>query len=108
MQEDEEWPVLRDEIRRCFSDNKTPVHAVSLQEHFPVHGLNQNLRAFLYQCTKLHKMATNIQTRHDYDLRQKLHFLKRLKNTRIAKKWREVQNSRTITTSPWRCVLKGP
>ena len=86
MQEDEEWPVLRDEIRRCFSDNKTPVHAAALLEDFPVQGPNQNLRAFLYKYMKLHKMATNIQARHDYDLRQKLHFLKRLQNTRIANK----------------------
>ena len=86
MQEDEEWPMLRDEIRRCFSDNKTPVHAAALLEDFPAQGPNQNLRAFLYKYTKLHKMATNIQARHDYDLRQKLHFLKRLRNTRIANK----------------------
>ena len=86
MQEDEEWPVLRDEIRRCFSDNKTPVHAAVLLEDFPAQGPNQNLRAFLYKYMKLHKMATNIQARHDYDLRQKLHFLKRLRNTRIANK----------------------
>ena len=86
MQEDEEWPILRDEIRRCFSDNKTPVHAAALLKDFPAQGLNQNLRAFLYKYTKLHKMATNIQARHDYDLRQKLHFLKRLRNTRIANK----------------------
>ena len=31
-------------------------------------------------------MATSIQARHGYDLRQKLHFLKRLRNTRIANK----------------------
>ena len=31
-------------------------------------------------------MATNIQARHDYDLRQKLYFPKRLRNTRIANK----------------------
>ena len=86
MQEDEEWPVLRDEIRRCFSDNKTPVHAAALLEDFPAQGPNQNLRAFLYKYMKLHKMATNIQARHDYDLRQKLHFLKWLRNTRIANK----------------------
>ena len=86
MQEDEEWPVLRDEIRRCFSDNKTPFHAAALLEDFPAQGPNQNLRAFLYKYMKLHKMATNIQARYDYDLRQKLHFLKRLRNTKIANK----------------------
>ena len=31
-------------------------------------------------------MATGIQAREDFDLRQKLHFLKRLRNTRIANK----------------------
>ena len=31
-------------------------------------------------------MATGIQARDDFDLRQKLHFLKRLRNTRIANK----------------------
>ena len=86
MQEDEEWPMLRDEIRRCFSDNKTPVHAAALLEDLLAQGPNQNLRAVLYKYMKLHKMATNIKARHDYDLRQKLHFLKRLRNTRIANK----------------------
>ncbi|MCG8626411.1 MAG: hypothetical protein MJE68_30985, partial [Proteobacteria bacterium] len=44
------------------------------------------MRSFLYKYIKLHKMATGIQARDDYDLRQKLHFLKRLRNTRIANK----------------------
>ena len=72
----EEWPVLRDEIRRCFSENKTPVHAAALLDEFPTQTANQNLRSFLYKYIKLHKMATGIQAREDYDLRQKLHFLK--------------------------------
>ena len=83
---DEEWPILRDEIRRCFSENKTPVHAAALLDEFPTQTANQNLRSFLYKYIKLHKMATGIQAREDFDLRQKLHFLKRLKNTRIVNK----------------------
>ena len=86
VKSDEEWPVLRDEIRRCFSENKTPVHAAALLDEFPTQTANQNLRSFLYKYIKLHKMATGIQAREDYDLRQKLHFLKRLRNTRIANK----------------------
>ena len=73
---DEEWPVLRDEIRRCFSENKTPVHAAALPDEFPTQTVNQNLRSFLYKYIKLHKMATGIQARDDFDLQQKLHFLK--------------------------------
>ena len=83
---DEEWTVLRDEIWRCFSENKTPVHAAALLDEFPVQSANQNLRSFLYKYIKLHKMATGIQARDDFDLMQKLHFLKRLRNTRIANK----------------------
>ena len=86
VKEDEDWPVLKDEIRRCFSENKTPVHAAALLDEFPSQGPNQNLQAFLYKYTKLHKIATGVQARHYYDLRQKLHFLKRLRNTRIANK----------------------
>ena len=86
VKEDEDWPVLKDEIRRCFSENKTPVHAAALLDDFPPQGPNQNLRAFLYKYTKLHKIASGVQARHDYDLTQKLHFLKRLRNTRIANK----------------------
>ena len=82
----EECPVLRDELRKCFSENKTPVHAAALLDEFPVQSANQNLRSFLYKYIKLHKMATGIQARDDFDLRQKLHFLKRLRNTRIANK----------------------
>ena len=82
----EKWPVLHDEIRRCFSENKTPVHAGALLDEFPTQSANQNLRSFLYKYIKLHKMATGIQARDDFDLRQKLHFLKRLRNTRIANK----------------------
>ena len=73
---DEEWPVLWDEIRRCFSENKTPVHTAALLDEFPTQSANQNLRSFSYKYIKLHKMATGIQTRDDFDLRQKLHFLK--------------------------------
>ena len=86
VHEQEDWPVLRDEIRRCFSDNKTPVHAAALLDDFLVQGPTQNLRSFLYKYVKLHKMAMGIQARDDYDLRQKLHFLNHLRNTRIANK----------------------
>ena len=43
MQEDEDWPVLRDEIRRYFSDNKMPGHAATLLEDFPAQGQNQKI-----------------------------------------------------------------
>ena len=65
---------------------KLPVHAAALLDEFPTQTANQNLRSFLYKYIKLHKMATGIQAREDFDLRQKLHFIKQLRNTRIANK----------------------
>ena len=38
VKEDEDWLVLKDEIRRCFSENKTPVHAAALLDEFPSQG----------------------------------------------------------------------
>ena len=86
VEEDADWPEIKEEIRRCFSENKTRVHAAAMLEDFPVQGPNENLRSFVYKYVKIHKIATDLQAKNDYDLRQKLHFLKRLRNTRIANK----------------------
>ena len=86
VEEDADWPEIKEEIRRCFSENKTRVHAAAMLEDFPIQGPNENLRSFVYKYVKIHKIATDLQAKNDYGLRQKLHFLKRLRNTRIANK----------------------
>ena len=48
------WSKIHDELRRCFSPNRTSAHAVALLITFRKQNKNENLRSFIYQYTKLH------------------------------------------------------
>ena len=82
----EPWSVHRDELRRCFSPNKTRVHAANLLNNFrPQHAM-ENLRSYIHQYSKIHRQATGLQPKEDYDLGRKVEFMKRLRNSAIANK----------------------
>ena len=50
----EPWSVHRDELRRCFSPNKTRVHAANLLNNFhPQHAM-ENLQSCIHQYSKIH------------------------------------------------------
>ena len=80
------WSKIRDELRRCFSPNRTSAHAVALLIGFCKQNKNKNLRSFIYQYTKLHAQATGMSPKDDYDLMRKVEFLKRLHNKFIGNK----------------------
>ena len=82
----EDWATHRDELRRCFSTNKTRVHAADLLSNFRRQHANENLRSFIHQYTKMHRQATGLKPENDYDLKRKVEFMKRIRNTQIAKK----------------------
>ena len=84
------WSKIRDELRRCFSPNRTGAHAAALLIAFRKQNKNENLRSFIYQYTKLHAQATGMSPKEDYDLMQKVEFLKRLYNKFIGNKKYEV------------------
>ena len=68
------WSKICDELRRCFSPNRTSAHAVALLIAFRKQNKNENLRSFIYQYTKLHAQATGMSPKENYE------FLKRLYN----------------------------
>ena len=70
------WSKIHDELRRCFSPNRTSAHAWALL----------NLRLLIYQYMKLHAQATGMSPKDDYDLMRKVEFLKRLHNKFIGNK----------------------
>ena len=72
------WSEIHDELRRCFSPNRTSAHAAALLITFHKQNKNENLRLFIYQYMKLHAQATGMSPKEDYDLMQKVEFLKRL------------------------------
>ena len=86
IEEFEDWATHRDELRRCFSTNKTRVHAADLLSNFRKQHTNENLRSYIHQYTKMHGQATGLRPEEDFDLTRKVEFMKRMKNTQIANK----------------------
>ena len=86
IDECEPWSVHRDELRRCFSPNKTRVHAANLLNNFRPQHSTENLRSYIHQYSKIHRQATGLQPEEDYDLGRKVEFMKRLRNSAIANK----------------------
>ena len=80
------WSKICDELRRCFSPNRTSTHVAALLIAFCKQNKNENLRSFIYQYTKLHAQATGMSPKEDYDLMRKVEFLKRLYNKFIGNK----------------------
>ena len=86
IEDKEDWATHRDELCRCFSTNKTRVHAADLLSNFRCQHANENLRSFIHQYTKMHRQATGLKPENDYDLSRKVEFMKRIRNTQIVNK----------------------
>ena len=86
IEDKEDWATHRDELRCCYSTNKTRVHAADLLSNFRHQHANENLRSFIHQYTKMHRQATGLKPENDYDLSRKVEFMKRIRNTQIANK----------------------
>ena len=71
IEEDEPWSVHRDELRRCFSPNKTRVHAANLLSNFRPQHSTENLCSYIHQYSKIHRQATGLLPEEDYDLGRK-------------------------------------
>ena len=86
IEDKEDWATYKDELRCCFSTNKTRVHAADLLSNFRKQHANENLQSFIHQYTKMHCQATGLKPDNDYDLSRKEEFMKRIRNTQIANK----------------------
>ena len=86
IDECEPWSVHSDKLRRCFSPNKTRVHAANLLNNFRPQHSTENLRSYIHQYSKIHRQATGLQLEEDYNLGRKVEFMKRLRNSAIANK----------------------
>ena len=80
------WVEFVEELRRCFSDSKTRVHAAAIYNEFRRQDDNENLRSYIHEYTRLHREATGKATDEEFDTHNKLHFLSRLRNSTIATK----------------------
>ena len=80
------WTEFKNELKRCFSESKSIVHAAAIFDSFRKQEDNENLRSYIYKYTKLHREATKRSSEDEYDTQAKLHFLSRLRNSNIASK----------------------
>ena len=87
------WVEFVEELRRCFSDSKTRVHVAAIYNEFRRQDDNENLRSYIHKYTKLHREATGKATDEEFDTHNKLHFLSRLRNSTIATKISQSEES---------------
>ena len=80
------WPEFKNELKSCFSESKSIVHAAAIFDSFRKQEDNENLRSYIHKYTKLHREATKRSSEDEYDTQAKLHFLSRLRNSNIASK----------------------
>ena len=80
------WVEFKNELKRCFSENKTRVHAAALFDNLRKQEDNENLRNYMHKYSKLHREATGISCEEEFDTQKKLHFLSRLRNSNISVK----------------------
>ena len=80
------WTEFKNELKRCFSESKSIVHAAAIFDAFRKLEDNEKLRSYIHKYTKLHREATKRSIEDEYDTQAKLHFLSRLRNSNIASK----------------------
>ena len=80
------WTKFKNELKRCFSESKSIVHAAAIFDSFRKQEDDENLRSYIHKYTKLHREATKRSSEDEYDTQAKLHFLSRLRNSNIASK----------------------
>ena len=80
------WTEFKNELKRCFSESKSIVHAAAIFDSFRKQEDNENLRSYIHKYTKLHREATKRSSEDEYDTQAELHFLSRLRNSNIASK----------------------
>ena len=80
------WSLFREELKRCFSESKTRVHANAIFRNIRKQEDNENLRSYVYKYTKSYIEAKRKDTAQEFDIEIKMHFLSKIRNGSIAKK----------------------
>ena len=81
-----QWSEYREELRRCFSESKTRVHATMRYRQIRKQAIGENLRSYVHRYIKLHREATSLPVVEDFDVDNKVHFLSKVRNSTIALK----------------------
>ena len=80
------WSLVKDELRRSYSDNKTRIHSAALLSQIEPQHPGETIRNYLLRFGRLNYQATKRPTMHDFEMPTKVNFLSKLLNKKIAVK----------------------
>ena len=79
------WKAIREELKRCFSDQTSLGHAATQLENM-TQKPNEPLRLYIFRYSKIHKLVTKQDACYDTDPSRWFRFLTSITNTTIADK----------------------
>ena len=79
------WKAIREELKRCFSDQTSLGHAAAQLENM-AQKPNEPLRLYIFRYSKIHKSVTKRDACYDTDPSRWFGFLTSITNTTIADK----------------------
>ena len=97
------WSAIREELKRCFSDQILLGHTAAHLENM-TQKPNEPLRLYIYRYSKLHKAVTQKDACQDTDPSRWFRFLTSITNTSIADK---VTRSKTLPHNLQKCFEKA-
>ena len=85
------WKAIREELKRCFSDQTSLGHAAAQLENMSQKP-NEPLRLYIFRYSKIHKSVTKRDACYDTDPSRWFRFLTSITNTTIADKITRSEN----------------
>ena len=79
------WRAIREELKRCFSDQTSLGHAAAQLENM-TQKPNESLRLYIFRNSKFHKSVTKRDACYDTNPSRWFRFLTSITNTTIADK----------------------
>ena len=100
---DRSWRPIREELKRCFSDQTSLGHVAAQLENMTQKS-NEPLRLYIYRYSKIHKSITKRDACYDTDPSRWFRFLTSITNTTIADK---ITRSKFLPQNLQQCFEKA-
>ena len=97
------WRVIKEELKRCFSDQTSLGHAAAQLDNM-TQKPNEPLRLYIFRYLKIHKSVPKRDACYDTDLSRWFRFLTSITNTTIADK---ITQSKFLPQNLQQCFEKA-
>ena len=98
------WRPIREELKRCFSDQTSLGHAATQLENM-TQKPNEPLRLYNFRYSKIHKSVTKMDVCYDTDPSRWFRFLTSITNTTIADK---ITRNESLPQNLQQCFERAP